>query len=79
LITLPPAGILGLSALLALRRGTAEASPAAAGGPAGTGPAGTGPAGTRAAGTAAPPVNGAAPQADETPDQAGGEPGPAGA
>jgi hypothetical protein len=79
LITLPPGGILGLSALLALRRGAAEAAPAAAGGPAGTGPAGTGPAGTRAAGTAAPPVNGAAPQADETPDQAGGEPGPAGA
>jgi hypothetical protein len=74
LITLPPAGILGLSALLALRRGTAEPVPAAA-----DGPAGTGLAGTRAASTAAPPVNGAAAQADETPDQAGGEPGPAGA
>ncbi len=64
-VTLPPGGILGLSALLALRRG----GPAPA-------PAGTGPA---PAGRAAPPVNGAAPQTAERPDQAGGEPGPAGA
>jgi hypothetical protein len=84
-ITLPPAGILGLSALLALHRGGAEPPPAVAvprsagAGPLDTGPAGTRPAGTGPAGPAAPPVNGAAAQADETPDQAGGEPGPAGA
>ncbi len=41
-ITLPPAGILGLSALLALRRSGAERRPAV---PAGPGPAGPGPAG----------------------------------
>jgi hypothetical protein len=64
-ITLPPAGILGISALLALRRGGAEPTPA------GPVPA--------PSGTAAPPVNGAAPQGEERPDQAGGEPGPAGA
>ena len=64
-ITLPPAGILGISALLALRRGGAAPAPAAAA----AGPAGT----------AAPPVNGAAPQTPQPPDQAGGEPGPAGA
>ena len=64
-ITLPPAGILGISALLALRRG--GPAPAAAG----TVPA--------PAGTAAPPVDGAAPQTADRPDQAGGEPGPAGA
>ena len=77
-ITLPPAGILGVSALLALRRnGTgpargdgAEPSPAAAAAPASTGPDG---------GAAASPVNGSAPQPEERPDQAGGEPGPAGA
>ena len=79
-ITLPPAGILGVSALLALRRnGTgpaarrdgAEPSPAAAA----AAPASTGLAG----GAAAPPVNGSAPRPEERPDQAGGEPGPAGA
>ncbi|MGI8446410.1 MAG: hypothetical protein ACR2MP_04315 [Streptosporangiaceae bacterium] len=68
-ITLPPAGILGVSALLALRRSGAEpagrrdsAEPAA-----------------RQDGAAAYPVNGSAPQAGERPDQAGGEGGPAGA
>ncbi len=61
-ITLPPAGILGVSALLALRRNGAE------------------PAGRRnGAEPASSPVNGSAPQAGERPDQAGGEPGPAGA
>ena len=77
-ITLPPAGILGVSALLALRRnGTgpargdgAEPSPAAAAAPASTGLDG---------GAAASPVNGSAPQPEERPDQPGGEPGPAGA
>jgi hypothetical protein len=64
-ITLPPAGILGLSALLALRRGGGEPSPATAA--------------LATSGLAAPPVNGAAAQADEGPDQPGGEPGPAGA
>jgi hypothetical protein len=84
-ITLPPAGILGLSALLALRRGGAEpapvtAAPLSAGtGSAGTGSAGTGSAGTGPAGTAVPPVNGAAPQAEEKPDQAEADPGEAGA
>jgi hypothetical protein len=77
-ITLPPAGILGVSALLALRRnGTgpargdgAEPSPAAAAAPASSGPD---------SGAAASPVNGSAPQPEERQDQAGGEPGPAGA
>jgi hypothetical protein len=64
-VTLPPAGILGISALLALRRGGAPSAPA------GTVSA--------PAGAAAPPVNGAAPQTPERPDQAGGKPGPAGA
>jgi hypothetical protein len=64
-ITLPPAGILGLSALLALRRGAA-APAAAAPLPASGGPV-------------APAVNGSAAQAGESPDQAAGEPGPAGA
>jgi hypothetical protein len=81
-ITLPPAGVLAVSALLALRRNRpgvaarqdgAEPSPAAAAGAAA--PASTGPGG----GAAASPVNGSAPQPEERPDQAGGEPGPAGA
>ncbi len=77
LVTLPPAGILGLSALLALRRGDPEPSPAsAAPPPAGTAPAGTAPAGTAPAG---PSVNGASVPPDEKPDQPAGEPGPAGA
>ena len=58
-ITLPPAGILGISALLALRRGGAAPAPAVAPAPA---------AAASPAGTAAPPVNGAAPQ---TPRAAG--------
>jgi len=79
-ITLPPAGVLAVSALLALRRngtgpaarrGGAEPSPAAAA----AAPASTGPDG----GAAASPVNGSAPQPEERPDQPGGEPGPAGA
>ena len=62
-ITLPPAGILGLSALLALRRGSAE--------PAAVPPVPAGPA--------APPANGSAAQAEQRPDQPEGEPGEAGA
>jgi excinuclease ABC subunit C len=68
----------------------AEPSPAAAAAPASTGPASTGPASTGPAstgpastgpdsGAAASPVNGSAPQPEERQDQAGGEPGPAGA
>ena len=87
-ITLPPAGILGLSALLALRRngagpaarrdGAGPAPAAAAAAPASTAPASTGPASTGLdSGAAASPVNGSAPQPEERPDQAGGEPGPA--
>ena len=64
-ITLPPAGILGLSALLALLRGGAEPSPATAA--------------LAPSGAAALPATGAAAQADDGPDQPGGEPGPAGA
>jgi hypothetical protein len=56
-ITLPPAGILGISALLALRRDRAELTPAATVDESAAG---------RAADTG-------------TPDQPGGEPGPAGA
>ena len=89
-ITFPPAGILGLSALLALRRGGAGPAPASAtplsagagpagAGPAGTGPAGAGPAGAGPAGTGAPTVNGAGAPAGERPGQAGGKPGEAGA
>ena len=81
-VTLPPAGILGISALLALRRGgTAPAPAEAAAAPAGTAGAPAGTAGTAGApaGTGAPPVNGEAPQAAAPPDQAGGEPGAAGA
>ena len=89
-ITFPPAGILGLSALLALRRGgagpvPASATPLSAGagpagaGPAGAGPAGAGPAGAGPAGTGAPTVNGAGAPAGERPGQAGGKPGEAGA
>jgi len=94
-ITLPPAGILGVSALLALRRNGAQpaarrggAEPPAGGSaprPDGAGLPGPGLADPGladpglAGGTAASPVNGSAPQAGERPDQAGGEPGPAGA
>jgi hypothetical protein len=89
-ITLPPAGILGVSALLALRRNGAQpaarrggAEPPAGGSaprPDGAGLADPGLADPgRAGGTAASPVNGSAPQAGERPDQAAGEPGPAGA
>ena len=77
-VTLPPAGMLGISALLALRRGGAASAPAgAASAPAGAASAPAG-AASAPAGTSA-PANGAAPQTAERPDQAGGEPGPAGA
>jgi len=69
-ITLPPAGILGLSALLALRRDRAEASPAETV--------------DESADTAKPastekPPSTAKPASTEKPVQPGAEPGPAGA
>ena len=76
-ITLPPAGILGVSALLALRRDGAEP----AGRRDGAEPAGrrdgAEPAGRRDGAEPAGRRDGAEP--GERPDQAGGEPGPAGA
>jgi hypothetical protein len=69
-ITLPPAGILGLSALLALRRDRAERSPAETA--------------DESADTAKPastekPASTAKPAGTEKPAQPGAEPGPAGA
>ena len=83
-ITLPPAGILGVSALLALRRNGREPHPAgpaarvAGSGVAGSGVAGSGLAGSGlagsglAGGTAASPAGGSADQAGGSADQAGG-------
>ena len=80
-ITLPPAGILALSAWLALRRDPAESSPAAAVGESAdtTKPARAAkPAGTGKPGTGKPASNGKPARAAK-PDQPGGKPGPAGA
>jgi hypothetical protein len=69
-ITLPPAGILGLSALLALRRDRAERSPA------GTVDES---ADTAQPASTAKPASAAKPAGTEKPAQPGAEPGPAGA
>jgi hypothetical protein len=85
-ITLPPAAILGLSALLALRRDRAELSPAArvdesARRSADTAkPAGPGkPASTANPASTAEPGSTAEPASTARPEQPGGEPVPAGA
>ena len=80
-ITLPPAGILGVSALLALRRkgaGPSPADPAGRAGPARR-PGRGGPGRGWRRGGIPGEGGGSADQAGGRPDQAGGEPGPAGA
>jgi hypothetical protein len=72
-ITLPPAGILGVSALLALRQDRAELPPPATAADSAAQPSADTPrpAGPRPASPR--------PASTGTPDQPGGEPGPAGA
>jgi hypothetical protein len=69
-ITLPPAGILGISALLALRRDRAERSPAVTA---------DGPASTAKPASTADPGGSAKPASTDRPAQPGAGPGPAGA
>jgi hypothetical protein len=74
-ITLPPAGILGLSALLALRRDRAERSPAATVDESADSAA---PASTAKPDSTAKPASTAKPDSTAKPAQPGAEPGPAG-